>query len=227
MSKQTILNSIQTQLFNSGKENGRGRERLQAVKKRISRNPEHSIPARAQGSQSQLQQRFILQAKEAQADVICCKHEKEAIKKIIAFLQQHDIGHLRVDSSANISQLKWPEDIAFKLQNGCADITDKASLTSAVCAIAETGTLVLASSRATPTTLAFLPESHLVLLHASKVVGSYENAWEIVRRTYPDKLPRNVNMITGPSRSADIEQTLLMGAHGPKSLIIYLVDDEA
>ncbi len=225
MSKQNIINSIQTQSFNSVKAPEQEQERLQVVKNRISKNPQHSIPARAKGSQSQLQQRFIHRAKEAQAEVICCQHEKEVIKKIIDFLQKHHIDHLRVDSSLSISQLKWPQGIVFKLKNGGANITDKASLTSAVCAIAETGTLMLASSATTPTTLAFLPEFHLVLLHASEVVGSYEDAWEIVKQNHPDKLPRNVNLITGPSRSADIEQTLLMGAHGPKSLIIFLVDD--
>jgi L-lactate dehydrogenase complex protein LldG len=59
-----------------------------------------------------------------------------------------------------------------------------------------------------------------VLLRREDVIGGYEDAWDLVRQA---KLPRTVNFITGPSRSADIEQKLQMGAHGPKRLIIYMI----
>ena len=78
-----------------------------------------------------------------------------------------------------------------------------------------------------PTTLHFLPDWHLVVLHSSQIVGSYEDAWTRLRQRNQQTggMPRTVNMITGASRSADIEQRLQMGAHGPKRLSIFIVMD--
>ena len=64
-----------------------------------------------------------------------------------------------------------------------------------------------------------------MILKRSDIVGPYEDAWQKLRDKTKGDLPRTVNMITGPSRSADIEQTLQMGAHGPKDLIILLIND--
>ena len=91
--------------------------------------------------------------------------------------------------------------------------------------MAETGTLVLHSGAAGPTTLNFLPETHVVVLPADRVAKTYEDVWDLLRRRKADDgngldglMPRTVNFITGPSRSGDIEQTLLLGAHGPRRL---------
>ena len=87
---------------------------------------------------------------------------------------------------------------------------------------------MLTSGAAGPTTLNFLPENHIVVLKASQIVGPYEDAWDRVRAAEGEgRLPRTVNFITGPSRTGDIEQTLEMGAHGPRRLHIILVEDEA
>ena len=77
-----------------------------------------------------------------------------------------------------------------------------------------------------PTTLNFLPEKHVVVLKASQVVGAYEDGWDRLRESHgPGSLPRVVNFITGPSRTADIEQTIQLGAHGPRRLHVLLVED--
>ena len=87
---------------------------------------------------------------------------------------------------------------------------------------------MLASGPAAPTTLNFLPENHIVVLKASQVVGPYEDAWDRLRAANGEgRLPRTVNFITGPSRTGDIEQTIQMGAHGPRRLHVILVEDEA
>ena len=89
-------------------------------------------------------------------------------------------------------------------------------------AIAETGTLMLPSAPERPTTLNLLAEAAIVVLAADRVVGAYEEAWDLLRAEL-GAMPRNVMLVTGPSRSADIEQTLELGAHGPRRLHVVLV----
>src|SRR3546814_17374947 len=85
--------------------------------------------------------------------------------------------------------------------------------------IAETGTVMMASGPDAPITLNFLPENHVVVLRASQVAGTYEEAWQRLREARGrGVMPRAVNLITGPSRTGDIEQTILLGAHGPRRL---------
>ena len=90
--------------------------------------------------------------------------------------------------------------------------------------IAETGTLMLLSAPATPTTLAFLPETSLVVLPTERILRAYEDGLALLRQEHA-ALPRSINFITGPSRSGDIEQTLQLGAHGPRRLCVLLVDE--
>ena len=85
---------------------------------------------------------------------------------------------------------------------------------------------MLLSGSGGPTTLNFLPDNHIVVLRASRVVGAYEDAWTRLREAYgPGVLPRTVNLVTGPSRTADIEQTIQLGAHGPRRLHILVIED--
>src|SRR3546814_4793731 len=85
---------------------------------------------------------------------------------------------------------------------------------------------MMASGPEAPTTLNFLPENHIVVLRTSQVIGSYEEAWQRLRAALgPGVMPRSVNMIPGPSRTGDIEQTILLGAHGPRRLHVLLVDE--
>lgn len=99
---------------------------------------------------------------------------------------------------------------------------DPAGITGTFCAIAETGTLMTVSGPHTPATVSLLPETHIAVLRASRVVRGMEEAWQLLR----DELeapPRAVNFISGPSRTADIEQTVTLGAHGPYRVHILLL----
>lgn len=129
---------------------------------------------------------------------------------------------LRMVDDARLASLAWPADLA--VATGKAVDGDRASLAVAFAGIAETGTVMLLSSPASPATLNFLPEMHIVILPAQAIVGAYEDAWANLRAAFgPGVMPRVVNWITGPSRTADIEQTLLLGAHGPRLLHILLL----
>ena len=114
----------------------------------------------------------------------------------------------------------------LEIREGRAQGTDAVSLQQGFAGIAETGTLMLPSGPDRPTTLNILSDTEIVVLRASRIVGAYEAAWDLLRVELGG-MPRNVMLVTGPSRSADIEQALELGAHGPRRLHIVLIEDGA
>jgi L-lactate dehydrogenase complex protein LldG len=110
------------------------------------------------------------------------------------------------------------------IQRGPSDGRDANSVSAAFAGIAETGTLALVSGADNPTTLNFLADNHIVVVPRDEIDADYESVFRKLRGVYgKGAVPRTVNFITGPSRSADIEQTLLLGAHGPRRLHIVVV----
>jgi L-lactate dehydrogenase complex protein LldG len=103
-----------------------------------------------------------------------------------------------------------------------AEESDLVGITGALCAIAETGTLVLLSGKNTPPVTSLLPETHVAVVRISRIVKNMEEAWGLLRGESP-VMPRAVNFVSGPSRTADIEQTVTLGAHGPYRVHIILV----
>lgn len=121
-----------------------------------------------------------------------------------------------------LNGLSWPENIEI-VPGTKQDAESRVAVSVAEMGMAETGTLVLYSGPASPTRLALLPEFHIVVLSVSNVVDYMEEVWQRMRER-GDFPPRSVNFITGPSRTADVEQTIQLGAHGPRALHLILVD---
>jgi len=121
-----------------------------------------------------------------------------------------------------LDEVPWDTFPTLDVRAGVPLKEDQVGVTSAAAGIAETGTCMMLSGPEHPSTLNFLPETQIVVLPADRLVAAPEDAWYLVR--HAGSLPRTVNMVTGPSRSGDIEQTILLGAHGPRRLHIVLVD---
>lgn len=193
-------------------------EQQQALRQRLAQPQRNLMPQRAQTSGEEALSMFIDMATEAVAEIIHIDSCTDIPAQIKA-LKGDDKRPLLVANENQFTQLDWQaqgiEAISRVGQKG-----DLISLTSCLAGVAETGTLVLKSGPDSPTTLNLLPDIHCVLLRQDQIIGGYEDAWDLVRQ---EKLPRTVNFITGPSRSADIEQKLQMGAHGPKRLVIFLL----
>jgi len=125
----------------------------------------------------------------------------------------------------------WPSLVALpwgsaglEMQSRPAKNEDLVGVTGAFCAIAETGTLMMLSGADTPATTSLLPETHVAVLDPSRIVATMEDAWDLLRREHKQP-PRAVNFISGPSRTADIEQTVTLGAHGPYRVLIILAPE--
>jgi L-lactate dehydrogenase complex protein LldG len=99
---------------------------------------------------------------------------------------------------------------------------DRIGVTGCFCAVAETGTLLQLSAAGRPASTSLVPDTHIAIVAAARIVNGMEDAWALVR-TECGALPRAVNFISGPSRTADIEQTLVLGAHGPYRVHIVIV----
>lgn len=120
-----------------------------------------------------------------------------------------------------LSGLDWQAaglDVAWR---GAED-RDLVGITGCFCAIAETGTLMLCGSAMTPASVSLLPETHIALVAADRIVPGMEEAWALARAEL-GALPRAVNFISGPSRTGDIEQTIVLGAHGPYRVHLVVV----
>jgi L-lactate dehydrogenase complex protein LldG len=110
----------------------------------------------------------------------------------------------------------WKEEMFLRTQ---------ASLTTARAAIAETGTLILWPDENEPRLMSLVPPIHIVLLDASKIYNTFYEAMQ--SEGWKDSLPTNALLISGPSKTADIQVTLAYGAHGPKELVVLLMGEQA
>lgn len=144
---------------------------------------------------------------------------------ILDHLRRHNLPPQLVRAADPLLEAAGLERMALlEVRTGVPEETDPVGLTTALAGIAETGTLLLASTEGRATLLAFLPETSIVALPTASVVGAYEEAWAALRGR-PGWPPRSVNLVTGPSRTGDIPPAIELGAHGPRRLLILLVDE--
>ena len=225
--RDAVLGSIRQSL-------GRGRV-SPALKRELDervRKPQTPLlPARAKGDKAELIERFIEMASAASCSVRWLDSFDDLPSAVADYLREHNLPTaITVAPEAQLDGVDWSKEPLLERHRGAPRNDDVAGLTAAYAAVAETGTLVTASGPSHPATLNFMPDHHLVALRASQVVGGYEEVWTQLRKagrkgTAVD-LPRTVNMITGPSRTGDIELTIHLGAHGPRSLHVLLIDDQ-
>lgn len=147
--------------------------------------------------------------------------------EVAAYLARNNLpAKAAIAPSPELDRLDWRTQPMMELKRGKAEGSDMVAITGAFAAIAETGTLVMASGPEHPVTLNLLPDTHIVVLNETDIVGDYEEVWQRLRARYgKDRMPRTVNTITGPSRTADIEQTIELGAHGPRRMHILVVHE--
>ncbi len=142
-----------------------------------------------------------------------------------AYLRAHNLP-MQAVCWPEIAALGWAAS-GVQVESRPARESDLVGITGAFCAIAETGTLMTLSGVNTPPAASLLPETHIAVLKLSQIVPSMEEAWQRLRYTHGpgEFMPRAVNFISGPSRTADIEQTLTLGAHGPYRVHIIMVSE--
>lgn len=119
-----------------------------------------------------------------------------------------------------LRDLHWSD--GWTVHHGAAGTEELLSVTTCIAGIAETGSLMLGGGPDNPTTHNFVPDDHVVVLQIAHIVEHFEDAWAMLR-TLEHGMPRATNIISGPSRTADVEQTIQLGAHGPRRVHVLLV----
>ena len=194
------------------------------VARRLASHPRNLVPARGQLEREERVQLFVRQARAVMTDVERIASLENAPAAVTTYLRRHNLPQrLVLAPEPMLDRCGWAGQPLLRVRRGTAVDADAVGVTLAIAGIAETGTLVLASAPERPTLLAYLPETSVVLLAADWVESSYEEAWESVR-AMPGGVPRSVNFVTGPSRTADVAQKLVLGAHGPRRLLVLLVE---
>ncbi len=138
------------------------------------------------------------------------------------YLQEHGLeSDMVMGGSEFLRQFDWPIEWDIKFRTAVK--TDIVSVSDAICIVAETGTILMASSPDTSSTHAFLPENHIVIVNSGQVVRHLDDALRLAESNIKDT-SRGVHLITGPSKTADVEQTIQYGAHGPRRLHAIIID---
>jgi len=206
---------------------GREAPRRKVVADRVAAHPTGVVPRRGQ-LEPKARVTLLTEMIAMAAGSVARVSDPASVPGAVAeFLRRHNLPlSVRRGDDAHLAALPWHLENALEVTVGVSDGQQLASVSHAFGAVAETGTLVLTSGPDNPTTLNFLPDNHIVIVDVNDVVGDFETIFTQLRRHFGDRqLPRVVNLITGPSRSADIEQTLILGAHGPRRLHIILMGE--
>lgn len=217
--RDDVLSNIRRSLGVTGKE----ATRRGIVAQRLQEPSRGPIPARGQGSPAARMATFITEAQRVSATVVVLESAAAVPGEVARYLRESNLPlDVRIGADKRLADLDW-HGATVNVSQGPSAGADLSAVSHAFAGVAETGSLVVLSGPDNPVTLNFLPDNHIVVLSAADLFGDLENVWAKMRRDLgKGVMPRTVNIITGPSRSADIEQTLLLGAHGPRRLHILV-----
>ena len=215
-----MMSAIRSALMARGDEPGR----RGAVRARLERTPVGLIPARAQKVDQARIDAFQAMLEVQGTTVRQVESLQELPTAIATYLTEQNLpARLRHGADPILAGLPW-DSVMIEREQGPAHPSDLVSLSRALGGAAETGTLFFASGPDNPSTLNFLPDTHCVVIMADAISGSFEDVWGQLREHYGrGTMPRTVNLVSGPSCTADIEQTIIRGAHGPRRLAVFIV----
>jgi len=199
--------------------------RRESVAARLEKHPRGLIPARGQKPPAERLELFKQMVETAKATIAVLPSRNDIPAAVAAYLRSKNLPQMiRCGEDERLALIPWATERTLEVTKGPSEGADLASISHSFAAVAESGTLVMLSGADNPTTLNFLPDHHLIVVDEKDIAGDYESVWDKLRERFGSKaMPRVVNWITGPSRSGDIEQTHLLGAHGPRSLHVLVV----
>lgn len=154
---------------------------------------------------------------------IYCADEKTAMINLKSLIEQYNLSEIftfdqEIQAFLDAANVKYTSNIK-ELNNV------KVGITFCEYLISRFGSVVMSSGLKSGRKLPAFTEIHIVLAFCSQIVPNIKEAIVGLKKRYGRKIPSMISVITGPSRTADIEKTLVMGAHGPKEIFVFLIDD--
>lgn len=226
-SREAILKNIRQSIEGSDPLLSTVADRQKTALRRVDLHPRGIVPDRTSNPERSSIDLFYEKVEASSASLAKVESYGDVGPAISEFLRLHNLPQrVRMGDDNRLSKLGWSDNTSPEILKGPSDGNDLVCVSHAQGGVSETGTLILTSGNDNPTTLNFLSENHIIVVQEKTVRKCYEGMWKTLRRKFgKGKLPRTVNMITGPSRSADIEQTLIFGAHGPLRVHVIVVDN--
>ncbi len=155
-----------------------------------------------------------------------CESLAQLALQLAGFQERQQVGVPYV-WEPGLQALLQAAGIAFRADE--TDFIERAdlSLTSCEALVARTGSVLVSAATASGRRLSIYPDQHLVLARPSQVVAEIGEALAVVQARFGTRMPSMISLTSGPSRTADIEKTLVLGAHGPRRLALFLLEDDA
>jgi L-lactate dehydrogenase complex protein LldG len=199
--------------------------RRRTAEQRISAPARHMLPQRNEKAADDLRQQFAAYLKGQAAEVHDIATPGDVPRAVFGVLRRLNLpARIRMGSDPYLAAMPWTSEPGLVIAHGPSDGSDQVTLSHALAGVAETGTLALLSGPDNPVTLSFLPETHIVVVEGRSIVGPYEAVFDLMReRLGRQVMPRTLNFISGASRTADIGGKIVIGAHGPRRLVVLVV----
>ncbi|MBX3646369.1 MAG: lactate utilization protein C [Rhodocyclaceae bacterium] len=214
-SREAILDRIRNRLGRTAENAAAGRVEIEAVLARREQGPRPVVEA-------DLAARLRVRSEALSSTIEEVARHEDVPAAVARYLTALNLPRAAV-AWPQLAGLDW-SGAGLQVEGRAAKGDDLVGITGVFCAVAETGTLVVLSGADTPATSSLLPETHIAVVPVSRIVSGMEEAFALIRAECGE-LPRAVNFISGPSRTGDIEQTLVLGAHGPYRVHIILLKD--
>ncbi len=163
---------------------------------------------------------FMTELEAVNGKCVLCDNDIELYQKLAEFIHNQNLNSVFCKDSEIEKQLEI-QQIPFSNSN-----TDfekmQVGITSCEYLIARTGSILVTSAAESGRQMTVFPPIHIVVAKASQLVDYLTDAYALLQQKYKSALPSSISTITGPSRTADIEKTLVLGAHGPKEFVVFL-----
>ncbi|MCC9165997.1 LutC/YkgG family protein [Pontibacter harenae] len=155
---------------------------------------------------------------------IYCENEEDFFDQLFTYKKEQNLENLFVWEQ-NLQNILYHAGIDYKADEENFIQKADAGLTTCEALITRTGSILISSANAGGRRLSIYPATHIVVAKASQLVPDIKDGLLIVKNRHKERYPSMVSLVSGPSRTADIEKTLVMGAHGPRQLVLFLIDD--
>ncbi len=203
-----------------------GRADASAARARLETPPAQPVPAIGKPPAAEKEDLFGAKAMELGCTVVRCGTMDDVPKVVADYLIEKELGRtVWLADDESLTALGWSgAGVETKAGTERGALDGSVAVTRARAGVAETGAVAVTSGSDFGMSLGLLPDVHVIVLRTDELVGGYEDVWAIARATRGNEgTARALSFIGGPSRTADIEATLVMGAHGPRAVHIVLV----